>query len=649
MKYVSLENLKLYDSKIKEYIENTIGDIEDVLSYGVEIDTTVKDPHLTRIGNPLLHKSLPIQSAMKGCICQDDKIMYYLDADNWIWRKNPIHMVVNILSNTTLNGDIFSTLQYEKQWIKINGNPFQVISIDTSSHIATIKNDTPIELTVANNVEIEMGAVLNGYDGTVRVEVPEFWIRSEDNGDKQIVRIATQNINGKYKKQKHCVIDFTKATLLRKVPENMGYLSTLSVNSPVCIVNEHDYCRGGNNNANYDSVLETNPCQCNLKKGASSFSRASFRNWLKGRKSYPVSYNDHKNIICWLWWIEYASFYSQEGWNSALTSEGYHQGGCGNGVTDINWNIWTFYNANCCLTPSDYFLDAGNGNSRKAMKVFNFDVSITSNWLTSWSVNTNVINNTSGSNNGKTITTIKSISSQAFSTEAYNQFNTVTYVVSGLTDGQTVIFKQGNTFASSTEVLTIDTDGVYEISWAEPSNTGYRYISFGKIQSSCNILIYNSTRNTDTVHFPESTTYPYRWRGIDNPFGDQWNNLDGFIKRSWGKGTADIYICDEPEYYADAINEHYYKAGTEIDKTGYIKKFDIGTDAQIIPSVNDGNYNYYVTDYHWANGAQGLYTLRLGGDAGNGSFAGLCDFSSSSGVSFAAANVAQRTISYLDD
>lgn len=36
--------------------------LEDIYSYGVEWDSTVADPTLTRIGNPLLHKSLPIQS-----------------------------------------------------------------------------------------------------------------------------------------------------------------------------------------------------------------------------------------------------------------------------------------------------------------------------------------------------------------------------------------------------------------------------------------------------------------------------------------------------------------------------------------------------------------------------------------------------------
>lgn len=57
--------------------------LEDIYSYGVEWDSTVADPTLTRIGNPLLHKSLPIQSQYKGCVANGAKINYYLNPNNW--------------------------------------------------------------------------------------------------------------------------------------------------------------------------------------------------------------------------------------------------------------------------------------------------------------------------------------------------------------------------------------------------------------------------------------------------------------------------------------------------------------------------------------------------------------------------------------
>ena len=57
--------------------------LEDIYSYGVEWDTTVAGPALTRIGNPLLHKSLPIQSQYKGCVANNGVVNYYLDPNDW--------------------------------------------------------------------------------------------------------------------------------------------------------------------------------------------------------------------------------------------------------------------------------------------------------------------------------------------------------------------------------------------------------------------------------------------------------------------------------------------------------------------------------------------------------------------------------------
>lgn len=59
--------------------------MEDYLSYGVVIDTTVSSPTLQRIGNPDLHRSLPIQSGMKGCLLSDDgKVLEWLPSDSWV-------------------------------------------------------------------------------------------------------------------------------------------------------------------------------------------------------------------------------------------------------------------------------------------------------------------------------------------------------------------------------------------------------------------------------------------------------------------------------------------------------------------------------------------------------------------------------------
>ena len=54
------------DSKAKwEDLASVFTGLEEILAYGVEWDTTASDPHLTRIGNMSLHKTLPIQSQLK--------------------------------------------------------------------------------------------------------------------------------------------------------------------------------------------------------------------------------------------------------------------------------------------------------------------------------------------------------------------------------------------------------------------------------------------------------------------------------------------------------------------------------------------------------------------------------------------------------
>ena len=57
---------------------------EEQCSYGIEFDVTVSSPSCTRVGSTDLHKSLPIQSRMRGCLLDDDgKVVEYLDPTDW--------------------------------------------------------------------------------------------------------------------------------------------------------------------------------------------------------------------------------------------------------------------------------------------------------------------------------------------------------------------------------------------------------------------------------------------------------------------------------------------------------------------------------------------------------------------------------------
>ena len=373
--------------------------LEDVLAYGVRIDQSVRDPHLTRIGNASLHKTLPIQSQLKGCIAQGEQIQYWLDENDWRFRKNPIVItaklkVINVVGGGvkyTLTADTFSTLQYEAQYVKINGAIAQVVSIDTTNKVATIIfedgkvpiisedgkvdiikssdsskvatiDSTATPIPSSDSVEVVLGSVRNGYDGNVCVYVPNFYIKSKKVSDRVYdIYITSFKIDDSYQQQHEGLLGAYRATVLNTVPENMGYLSTLKVNSAVSIVNTHDYCRGGNNRSDYDTYLNTDRFRTDLGKPKTAITRATMRTCCKNSGGRMLDYNSYKNIMYWLYVIEYANFNCQEAFNAELTSEGYKQGGLGDGITTWTIGSWNQYNNICPLTPCGYGDTLGNG------------------------------------------------------------------------------------------------------------------------------------------------------------------------------------------------------------------------------------------------------------------------------------------------
>ena len=74
------------DYATEEDIQEAISgiNIEDLVMYGVEFDTTVSSPDCTRIGNPNLHRTLPVHSQMRGCLLNDDgEVTKYLNESDW--------------------------------------------------------------------------------------------------------------------------------------------------------------------------------------------------------------------------------------------------------------------------------------------------------------------------------------------------------------------------------------------------------------------------------------------------------------------------------------------------------------------------------------------------------------------------------------
>lgn len=355
-------------------LANMFTGLEELLAYGVEWKDNVADPHLTRIGNMSLHKTLPIQSQLKGCIAQEDKIIYWLDEDDWRFRKDPTTIAVDLTADT----ETFAVPSVEglgiNQYVRSMDYIAKITAIDAEASTITVawelpevaEGEDPIDLTTITSLEI--GSRLDGYDGTVRVYCPNFYIKSQIIGNTRRVWLSTVKIDNTWTYQHEILIDAYRSTVLNTVPENMGYLSTLPVNSAISVVNTATYCRGGGNSSTYDQYLETDPCRTGLgKPRTTGLNRATMRQYAKNAGSYIMSYDQYKNIMYWLYVVEYANFNSQEAFNSALTDEGYHQGGMGPGVTTINGNYWRYYNGYTPLTPCGYLNEIGNGSGIKAM------------------------------------------------------------------------------------------------------------------------------------------------------------------------------------------------------------------------------------------------------------------------------------------
>lgn len=280
-------------------------DIVDLLSYGVEWDSNVADPSLTRVGNMNYHKTLPIQSGMKGCIYnpKEKKVVYWLDEDNWYYKEG--------------------------------GNP--------------------------NKGQDEDAARLDGYDGEVMVYVPEFYIKSWVNGTVCRVMISPTKIDETWEYQPALFVGAYRDTILNTVPEDMGYLSTLEVNTAVSIANTNTYCRGGNNDSTKDN--DEDEFKRNLGKARTNITRNDFRTYARQAGKEILSYRQYKNILYWLWVIEYATFNSQANFNPELTSEGFRQGGMSDGITNVSDP--GDYNNYCPICPNGYTNEFGNRTAIK--------------------------------------------------------------------------------------------------------------------------------------------------------------------------------------------------------------------------------------------------------------------------------------------
>lgn len=534
--------------------------ILDQVSYGIEWDASTSSSDCIRIGNLSMHKSLPIQSQMKGVIHQHGVIQYYLDPNDW--SK------------------------------KADGTPSR----------------------------------LDGYDGEIGVTMPKFYLWSETEGTKRRVRISEIKAVPYAQEMPAHILGAKRAVRLNKVPENMGYLSTLPVNSLVSICNTSDYCTGSRSSAS-DSMKDTYIERTRFGKPITGINRATARAQARLAGNQLQMYDQYKALF-WLYYIEYANLNCQTAFNAEPTSEGYKQGGLGNGVTNINYDIWVMFNGQFPIFSNDIMNEYGNFTASKNVTLPAFTTTTRNATIANYSKNNGttwtIANNTA---------TITKATQQQLCYAPFYYGGTVTYTVTGATEANPVIFYEtsiNNPIASATS------DGDITVIWG--NNTNSKNIGI-KTTGDLNITITIKNTVNTTINIPAINTQVNSYRGVQEPFGDIWVNIDGVIVNKASDGVNNLYVTDNIDFNDNVSNMTLI--GTYNVEQNYVTDLNVGKHADFLIKTTDYN-NSKFKDYHQDNNNDENRLFLVGGDAYSGSRAGLAVFYSLGGLGGAWANVSFR-------
>lgn len=585
----------IVDANKLEEVKESLTPPYPMNAYGVEWDCTNSSPNLTRIGNMSMHKTLPIQSKLRGCVAKNGEIQYYLDPTDWSKKED--------------------------------GTPSR----------------------------------LDGYDGTVQVDTSDkFYLWSEEIGNKRRVWISEYKCVPYAYEVPRMLIDAYKGTVLRTVPQNMGYLSTLPANSIVSICNTATYCRGGYNNGSRDQYLTDYPHRTQLGKPASNINLTDSRTYARNAGREVLNYYQYKAILYWLFVIEYATFNEQTAVNDELTSEGYKQGGLGTGVTNLSYPYWMNDNYTA-PAMCGYTNDLGNFSGTKSLVLpsWVYPYNQATLYLLGQYIHYQEFNpetstyqyRVEATGDEETFkTTITKIISTNYAFGKDNVCGIVHFNVTGLTDGQTLIVSGGNEDGGN---LTISADGDYTATFTNPKSV---FFFFSKTQDVCNIVITGTSTEPMDFTIPQQTTYPNRYRGFENPFGDYNMQLDGILYRGIGPSFeySNIYVTDNPTYYTSRVEDlsNLTLLGQEklSSSAFWVKDYNLGYNAELLSrdTSSGGSATTYTGSYR-AVGTRtsNLRKLIVGGNARNGSSAGLAYFNSGDGVGYVTATVGFRTVKVL--
>lgn len=172
---------------------------------------------------------------------------------------------------------------------------------------------------------------LDGSDGDVGVNVPQFYMCVKDTGTKYQLWISDFNIDGTFIRVHPFIISHTKTmTRTREDGKEEVFSACIPITNTIYL--------GGNKSSSIAAIKLQGRPRTGINYDKANEFCANRGDW--------ITMIDYLEICALqaLCYIEYANFDNQAALNTNLTSEGFKQGGLGAGVTNLNWNRWAVYN-----------------------------------------------------------------------------------------------------------------------------------------------------------------------------------------------------------------------------------------------------------------------------------------------------------------
>ncbi|MCM1168781.1 MAG: hypothetical protein NC324_02480 [Bacteroides sp.] len=224
----------------------------------------------------------------------------------------------------------------------------QTLPLQSKMRRCILKDDGKVNYYLDDNDSTlrDNGAAadLTGADGQYMVELPDVYVRVEQDGNKCRFLMSDRPLQGFHLWRKDYV-SAVEATVQR---------SELKLASVVNITEDY---RGGNNQSDWDELSKSQ-----LGMPATSINLNNFRTYARNRGASEWNcylYQTHKKLF-WLFAVEYCNFNSQADFSAALTADGLRQGGLGKGVTTLNATKWNNFNSYYPIIPCGTTNSLGN-------------------------------------------------------------------------------------------------------------------------------------------------------------------------------------------------------------------------------------------------------------------------------------------------